>query len=136
RTHTELDERLEVRRDRAREAPDLGPQARFGDQPDSVPVVLRDAGEAGLDPVDPELIEQDCYLELLAGVQDDADGLLAVAQRRVVEPDRAAVTVRVVELAGPDHPQTTPSGKDESFSTPSAVTRKLSSTRRPPPPSQ
>src|SRR4029453_17567115 len=44
------------------------------------------------------------------------------------------VTVRVVELAGPDHPQTTPSGKDESFSTPSAVTRKLSSTRRPPPP--
>ena len=41
-------------------------------------------------------------LELLLGVEDDADGLLAVAERRVVEADRAADRVRVVQRARPD----------------------------------
>jgi hypothetical protein len=133
---TELDQRLEVGRHGAREAPDLGSQPRVGDQPDGVPVVLRDAREAGLDPIDPQVVEQACDLELLLGVEHHADGLLPVSQGRVVEADRAAEPVGVVHLAAPDHPQTTPSGKAESFSAPFAVTRKLSSTRSPPPPSQ
>src|SRR4029079_384345 len=120
----------------AQKPPALRCEPGIGDQPHRVPVVLRDAREAGLDPIDPEPVEQPCDLELLLPVEHDADRLLPGAQGRVVEPDLATHPVRVVELAGPDHPHTTPSGKDESFSTPSAVTRKLSSTRRPPPPSQ
>ena len=61
-----------------------------GDQLDRLPVVVRDAREAGLDPVDPELVEQPGDLELLLRVEHDADRLLAVAQRRVVEADAAA----------------------------------------------
>src|SRR5205085_4322881 len=70
--------------------------------------------------------------------ENDAYGLLAVAQRRVVQADAPADAVRVVQRTGPDQVghATTPSGNEESFSTPSAVTRKLSSTRRPPPPGQ
>ncbi len=120
----ELDERLEVGGDRAREAPDLRPQAGRGDQPDRLPVLGRDAREAGLDAVDAEPVEQARDLELLGRVEDDADGLLAVAQRRVVEPDAAAEAVVVVERAGPDQlahsAATTPSGKAESFSAPAA----------------
>ena len=90
RGHAELDERLEVGRHGAREAPHLGAQPGAGDELDRVPVVLRDAREARLDPLDPELVEQPRDLELLLRVEHDADGLLAVAQRRVVEPDVAA----------------------------------------------
>src|SRR5207244_6127127 len=87
----------------------------------------------------PELVEQLRDLELLFGIEHDADRLLSVAERRVVEADRAAQPVGVVERARPDlraHVRTIPSGKGESFSAPSAVIRKLSSTRNPPPPSQ
>ena len=88
---------------RAREAPDLGLRARPAEmQLDRVPVVGRDAREPGLDPVDAELVEQARDLELLLGVEHDADGLLAVAQRRVVEADVPAEAVRVVQRAGPD----------------------------------
>src|SRR5262249_47661232 len=134
----ELDEELEVGRHSPGETPDLGLQARAGDQLDGAPIVLRDARESGLDPSDPEAVEQPRDLELLLGREDDADGLLAVAQRGVVEADVATDCVTVIERAGPDQVghRTTPSGKDESFSTPSLVTRKLSSTRSPPPPGQ
>ena len=75
-----------------------------------------------------------------SGIEHDADGLLAVAECRVVETDVPAQPVRVVQRAGPDqvaHEQlTTPSGNAESFSAPSLPIRKLSSTRNPPPPSQ
>ena len=137
RAHAELDERLQIGRDGAREPPDFRPQTGVRDQPDRVPIVLRDAWKAGLDAVDAELVERPRDLQLVLRVQHHADGLLAVPERRVVEADGAAEPVIVVERARPDHPALTiPSGKEESFSGPSAVTRKLSSTRRPPPPSQ
>src|SRR6266404_4081666 len=138
RVHAELDERFEVRRHRAREAPDLRAQPGVGNQLHRVPVVLRDAREPGLDPVDAELVEELRDLELLLGIEHDADGLLAVTQRRVVEANVPADAERVVQGPGPDLTQqrTTPSGNADSFSSPSAATRKLSSTRRPPPPSQ
>ena len=104
--------------------------------PDGVPVVLGDARKPRLDAVDPEVVQQTGDLQLLLGVEHHADRLFAVAKGRVVEADRAAEPVGIVELACPDHPQTTPSGKEESFSAPFGPTRKLSSTRRPPPPSQ
>jgi hypothetical protein len=137
--HAELDERLEVGRHCAREAPNLRGESGRGDQLDRAPVVVRDAREAGLDPLDPESVEELRDLELLLRVEDDPDRLLAVSQRRVVETDRAADAVAVVQRSRPDqvaHTRTTPSGNDDSFSTPVAVTRKLSSTRKPPPPSQ
>src|SRR6185437_11715337 len=120
------------------EAPDLGLQPRAGDQLDRPAVVLRHAGEPGLDPPDPEPVQQPRDLELLLGREDDADRLLAVAQRRVVQADLAADRVAVVQRARPDQVghRTTPSGNEESFSTPSLVTTKLSSTRSPPPPAQ
>src|SRR5262249_6472693 len=119
------------------EAPHLGAQAGLGDEADGVPVVLRDPWKPRLDPVDAEVVEQTRDLELLLGVEHDADRLLAVAERRVVEPDRAAEPVGVVEIAGPEgHAVTTPSGNEESFSAPREVPRKLSSPRRPPPPSK
>src|SRR4051812_30441708 len=134
----ELDEELEVGGHGAREAPDLRLEPGAGDQLDGPPVILRHAWESRLDPPDPEPVEQPRDLELLLGREDDADGLLAVAQRRVVQADLAADRVAVVERAGPDQVghRTTPSGNEESFSTPSLVTRKLSSTRSPPPPAQ
>ena len=49
-----------------------------------------------------ELVEQPRDLELLLGIEDDADGLLAVAQRRVVQADAAADAVAVVQRARPD----------------------------------
>src|ERR687887_56872 len=137
RSNAELDERLQVGRNGAGESPDLRPEAGIGDQLHRVPVVLRDAREAGLDPVDPELVERPGDLELLHGVEDDADRLLAVAEGGVVQADGPTEPMLVVQRPRPDHPALTiPSGKGESFSGPSAVTRKLSSTRRPPPPSQ
>src|SRR5205823_5099486 len=118
------------------------PQAGLGDQLDGAIVVLGDPRKAGLDPVDPELVEPMRDLELLLGIEDDADGLLAVAKGRVVEADRASylrLERAAVQVARPEevaHTRTIPSGKPLSFSAPSAVTRKLSSSRRPPPPSQ
>jgi len=138
--NVELGERLEVGGNGAREAPHLGPKARGGDSLDGVPVVLRDAREPRLDSLDAEVVEEAGDLDLLVGVEHDADRLLAVAQGRVVEPDAAADLVRIVQLTGPDqvvlHCATTPSGNAESFFAPAAVIRKLSSTRSPPPPSQ
>ena len=120
----ELDERLEVGGHRAREAPDLGVQAGLRDQLDRAPVVVGDAREAGLDPVDPELVEQPRDLELLLRVEHDADGLLAVAQRRVVEADaarrsRSASFSDPVQINSFDK-HTTPSGNGDSFSAPVA----------------
>jgi hypothetical protein len=138
--NVQLGERLEVCWDGAREAPHLGTQAGGRDRLDRVPVVLRDAREPGLDPLDPQLVEEPGDLDLLVGVEHDADRLLAVAERRVVEPHAPAHLVGVVQLAGPDqlalHCSTMPSGNAESFLAPPAVIRKLSSTRKPPPPSQ
>ena len=136
--HAELDEGLEIRPNRAREAPDLCAQPRVGDELHRVPVVLGHAREARLDAVDAELVEQPRDLELLLRIQHDSDRLLAVAQRRVVQADGATEAVGVVQRSRPDLAQqrTTPSGNADSFSSPSCVTRKLSSTRRPPPPSQ
>jgi hypothetical protein len=133
--HAELYELLDVRLNCAGEAPDLGRETCAGDQLDRAPVVLRDARETGFDAVDPEPVECACQLELLLGVENDPDRLLAVAQRGVVQPHAPAQLVRTVDLAGPDH-RTTPSGKGDSFCAPSAVIRKLSSRRSPPPPSQ
>src|SRR5581483_3172797 len=98
----ELDECLDVRSDGAREAPDLGAQAGVADQLDRAPVVVRDARKARLDPVDAERVEAPRQLELLLGVEHDADGLLAVAERRVVEADGTADPGAVVDGAGPD----------------------------------
>jgi hypothetical protein len=83
----ELDERLDVCRHGPGEAPDLGPEARVADELDRTAVVCGHAREAGLDPVDAELVEGVRDLELLLGREHHADCLLAVAERRVVEAD-------------------------------------------------
>ena len=102
RADAELDERLHVRVDGAGEAPDLGPQAGVPDQLDRPPIVRRHAREAGLDPLDAELVETARELELVLWRQDDADRLLAVAERRVVEADTGVECVRLVQVAGPE----------------------------------
>ena len=89
RADLELDERFHVGLDRAGEAPDLGVQTGVADQLYSTPVILRDARKAGFDPLDPQLVEPACELELVFGIEHDPHGLLAVAKRRVVEPDVA-----------------------------------------------
>ena len=85
--NAELDECLHVGGDGAREAPDLGAQAGSGNQLDRAPVVRGDAREAGFDAVDPGRVERACDLELVLRGEHDADRLLAVAKRRVVETD-------------------------------------------------
>ncbi len=85
--HAELDERLDVGLNGAREAPDLGVETGPGDQLDGLPVVGRDPREAGLDPLDAGLRERAGDLELLLRHEDDADRLLTVPERRVVEAD-------------------------------------------------
>ena len=135
RLHAQLDERFDVGSHSAREAPDLGRQAGVGDQLDGVPVVLRHAGEPGLDALDARVGEPARDLELLLRVEDDADGLFAVAERRVVEADLRLEGKRIVDFAGPDAHRKS-SGNVPSRSGPSLVIRKLSSRRRPPPPSQ
>ena len=146
RLQAELDERLHVGLHRAREAPDLGVEPGVEDERDRPRVVRGHAREARprsdrcRPPTSALAISSFC-----SGDKHDADRLLAVAQRRVVEADRDA-RLRLerlrVEVAGPDlraverHARTIPSGNGESFSAPPAVIRKLSSTRRPPPPSQ
>jgi hypothetical protein len=125
--HTQLHERLEVGRHRAREAPDLRSQSRLRDQLHGVPVVLGDAREPGLDALDAERVEEPRDLELLLRAEHDADGLLAVSQRRVVQPNAPPDSVRLVDGAGPDeavsHSVRKSSGNEQSFSVPSAVTR-------------
>src|SRR5207249_3437185 len=89
--------------------------------------------------LDTELVEAARELELVLRSEHDPDGLLSVAERRVVEADGGCEGKRLVHGTGPEiarHVRTTPSGNDESFSAPAAVIRKLSSSRRPPPPSQ
>src|SRR3990170_1450414 len=143
RADAELDEGLDVGLHGTREAPDLGVETGGGDQLDRLPVVLGDAREARLDAVDADCVERPCDLELVLGAEHDADRLLAVAQGGVVQADRT-VRLRIegvpVDVARPDlaalegHQATIPSGKGESFcGDPSGVTRKLSSTRSPPP---
>jgi hypothetical protein len=135
RLHAELHERLHVRAHGAREAPDLGRQAGARDQLDGAVVVFGHPREPRLDPLDAGVREGARDLELVVGRQDDTDRLLPVAERRVVEADLSVDLVRSVEASGPDH-RTTPSGKGDSFSAPEAVIKKLSSSLRPPPPSQ
>ena len=98
RLHAELDQRLYVGGDRAREAPDLGVEAGAGDQLDRVasrpaetrgkPASIRSIPSASIARASSSFCSR---------VEDDADGLLAVAQRRVVEADRAADRVRLVD---------------------------------------
>ena len=134
-TEAELDERLDVCLDCAREAPDLGAQAGVRDHRDRACIVLRNAREAGFDPFDPQPVEQVRDLELLLWIERDADGLLAVAQRRVVEADRpaplrlerAAVEIAEIEVVARNrHARTIPSGKEHSFSGSPSVTSQLS----------
>ncbi len=98
----ELEQRVHVGAQGAGEAPYLRLQPGSLDQLDRPPVLLGDAGEARLDPVDSEVVQQPRDLELLIRVEDDADRLLAVAERRVVEPDLAADAHVVVHATGPD----------------------------------
>src|SRR5919201_1200751 len=75
--------RLEVRRGGART---VDTEERDGNAPlDGAPVVLRDTRKAGLDTLDPECVEPARELEFVLGAQHDADRLLTVTQRRVVE---------------------------------------------------
>ena len=96
RLDAELDQGLDVRPDRPREAPDLGVEHRTRDQPHRLVVVLADAWEAGLDPLDAGVREASGDLELLVGIEHDADRLLPVAERRVVEADLRLESVRPV----------------------------------------
>ena len=102
RLNTELDEGLDVRLHRAREAPDLGVQAGVANQLDRAPVVFRNPWETGFDALDPELVETARELELVLGTEHHADGLLAVAERRVVEADLRVEAMGIVQLAGPE----------------------------------
>ena len=72
------------------------------DQLEGAAVVLGHAREPGLDAVDAELVESLGDLELVLGREHHAHGLLPVAQRGVVEADRARAAVGVVEASGPD----------------------------------
>ena len=122
RLDSELDEELEVGPHRAREAPDLGGEAGARNQLDGPPVVLGHAREARLDPLDAEPVEQPRDLELVLGREDDADRLLAVAERRVVEADVAADRVAVVERSGPDQVLAHPSSSRSQKTKPSRST--------------
>jgi hypothetical protein len=100
-----LDECLDVGRHGAGEPPHLRAEPRRGDQLDSSPVVLRHPREPRLDAVDARGVERAGDLELVLGREDDADRLLAVAQRRVVEADRDGglrPERPLVDVAGPD----------------------------------
>ena len=142
----------------SREAPDLGAQTGPRDRLHGSVVVLGDAREPGLDPVDAGGVERARDLELVLGREHDPDRLLAVAQRRVVEADddvRLRLERHPVQVARPDlswssvigeppsyklslapSRRTIPSGNGLSFSGAPSVTSQLSSSRRPPPPSQ
>ena len=100
--HAHFDEQLEIGRHGTGEAPDLGGQPRTSDQLDAAPVLCGHAGKACLDPLDPESVQEPRDLELLLGREDDTDGLLPVAQRRVVEAYPPADAEAVVQRAGPD----------------------------------
>src|SRR4029077_15311042 len=102
RSDPELHESLDVGLDRARETPDLGIQACVADQLDGAPVVLRDTRKAGFDSLDPESVKPSGQPEAVVGGEDDAYGLLAVSERRVVEADLCRERMRGVERAGPE----------------------------------
>ena len=93
----ELDEAVDVCLDRAREAPDLGPQPGGNDQLDRAVVVVGDAGKAGLDAIDARGVERAGDLELLLGREHHPDRLLTVAERRVIEAD-GHVRLRIERL--------------------------------------
>ena len=137
RGQPQLHERLHVGRHRAREAPHLGVEVGGCDAADRLAILVGDAREAGLDALDAERVDEPGDLQLVLGREHDADGLLAVAQGRVVEADLRGEAKAVVDRSGPEvgH-QRKSSGNGDSFSAPSAVTRKLSSSRRPPPSGQ
>src|SRR5690606_458102 len=71
----------------ARQRADDRPLDLLGDRPHALEVALAGDGEAGLDHVDAQARQGVRDLELLPGVQGHARALLAVAQRRVEEPD-------------------------------------------------
>ena len=86
-----LDGPLRVAVAAAGERGDRDPAARLlGDPPDRLEVAGRGGREAGLDDVDLEAGELAGDLELLGGGQAGAGRLLAVAQGRVEDADRAA----------------------------------------------
>ena len=70
-----VDLELDIGGDGAGEAPDLRAEAGGGDQPDRLSVVVRDAREARLDPVDAGLVESARELELHLGREHDGDGV-------------------------------------------------------------
>ncbi len=77
--------RVEIFLHGAGETPDFGAEACFADQAEGFGVIGGDAREAGFDAADAEGIEEAGDFEFLLRIESDADGLLAVAQRRVVE---------------------------------------------------
>ena len=85
----ELDERLEVGGHRAREAPDLGAQPGRAISSTACQSSSETRGKPASIRSIAELVEEPRDLELLVRVEHDADRLLAVAQRRVVETDAA-----------------------------------------------
>src|SRR6185312_10894681 len=104
RLHAELDERLDVRPDSARESPHLGLEAGVEDERDRPRIFLGDTREARLDAIDPRRRESLCNLKFLLWREDDSHRLLAIAERRVVEADgRARLRLERlrVEIAGP-----------------------------------
>ncbi len=115
----------------AREKPQtLRIETRVEDQRDRACIVLRHAREPGLDPIDSGSRQRSCNLHFLLWVEHDSYGLLAVAERRVVQADRHArlwlerlrVQVACPHLRAVDrHAWTIPSGNGDSFSAPSSV---------------
>src|SRR5262249_7150304 len=104
----ELEMRVDVGLQAAREAPDFGAQVGGEDALDRLRVFLRDAGEARLDTANAKLGELAGDLEFIVGGKANARRLLAVAQRRVVEANRPAAVepllngVPLLERAGPN----------------------------------
>src|SRR3954451_8547163 len=132
RADTELDERLHVSLDSAREPPDLRGQAGVTYQLDRAPVIGGHAWKAGFDPLDPELVQAACELQLVFRREYDADRLLAVAERCVVEADLRVESMAFVDLAGPErHPETQPLGSDPFGIRPLIGSRPGSSTASP-----
>ncbi len=119
-----------------------------------LPIMLSVELELRLDDADPvaELVDVDSRLfpQLASGRLSDILTRLDTASRKLpphivgparvpgAEQEQAPFRIQHRDAHGlaTDHGRTTPSGNGESFSAPSTVIRKLSSTRRPPPPSQ
>ena len=92
----------------AGEAPDFGFKAGVGDEFERFGVVGGDARKAGFDALDAERIQRAGDFQFLRRGKNDADGLLAVAERGVVEMDGfrlregGADFGALVEIADPD----------------------------------